>query len=183
MIKIDLNGGYSKYTYFIFYKFLGPNFCPRVNATVGGSSEILVPSGIKETIRVKVDNIAQFIVQTRFVCQFNIEGRVTSVNAQLLGELIYCDAMEFSYTSRAPNISATFAVVWGGSKPLDNPDNIHVLIYRYTKNSLYYLSSLTLVNFYEFILFSKLKFMNSFFSPHFFTDAKKWLTTVANVCL
>ena len=39
----------------------GPNFCPRVNATVGGSSEILVPSGIKETIRVKVDNIAQFI--------------------------------------------------------------------------------------------------------------------------
>ena len=108
----------------------GPNFCPRVNATVGGSSEILVPSGIKENIRVKVDNIAQFIVQTRFVCQFNIEGRVTSVNAQLLGELIYCDAMEFSYTSRAPNISATFAVVWGGSKPLDNPDNIHVLIYR-----------------------------------------------------
>ena len=126
-----------------FYKFLGPNFCPRVNATVGGSSEILVPSGIKETIRVKVDNIAQFIVQTRFVCQFNIEGRVTSVNAQLLGELIYCDAMEFSYTSRAPNISATFAVVWGGSKPLDNPDNIHVLIYRYTKTSLFYsLSSL-----------------------------------------
>merc|ERR1712223_1840837 len=108
----------------------GPNFCPRVNATVGGSSEILVPSGIKETIRVKVDNIAQFIVQTRFVCQFNIEGRVTSVNAQLLGELIYCDAMELSYTNGYPNISATFAVVWGGSKPLDNPDNIHVLIYR-----------------------------------------------------
>ena len=82
----------------------GPNFCPRVNATVGGSSEILVPSGIKETIRVKVDNIAQFIVQTRFVCQFNIEGRVTSVNAQLLGELIYCDAMEFAYTSRYSSI-------------------------------------------------------------------------------
>ena len=49
---------------------------------------------------IYVDNIAQFIVQTRFVCQFNIEGRVTSVNAQLLGELIYCDAMEFAYTSR-----------------------------------------------------------------------------------
>ena len=76
------------------------------------------------------------------------------MNAQLLGELIYCDAMEFSYTSRAPNISATFAVVWGGSKPLDNPDNIHVLIYRYIRkiHSTYYLSSLTLVNFYEFIL-------------------------------
>lgn len=108
----------------------GPNFCPRVNHTTAGSSEILVPSGINKPIRVKVDNIATFIIQTRFVCQFNIEGRVTSVNAQLLGDIIYCDEMEFAYTSRAPNISATFAVIWGGSKPLDNPNNIHVLIYR-----------------------------------------------------
>lgn len=33
--------------------------------------------------------------------------------------------MEFIYTSKAPNLTATFAVIWGGSKPLDNPDNIH----------------------------------------------------------
>ncbi|KAK7867968.1 hypothetical protein R5R35_004968 [Gryllus longicercus] len=107
----------------------GPGFCPTINAT-GGSTEILVSSGIKKSIKVKVHIIGQFIVQTRFVCQFNIEGRVTSVNAQLLGDTIYCDSMEFSYTSRAPNITATFAVIWGGSKPLDNPDNIHVVIYR-----------------------------------------------------
>jgi len=108
----------------------GPAFCPRVNATPGGSPEILVSSGLQKSIRVKVDHIAQFIIQTRFVCQFNIEGRVTSVNAQLLSDTIYCDEMEFTYTSRAPNITATFAVIWGQSKPLDNPDNIHVLIYR-----------------------------------------------------
>lgn len=103
----------------------GPGFCPTINATGGGSTEILVSSGIKKTIKVKVHIIGQFIVQTRFVCQFNIEGRVTSVNAQLLGDTIYCDPMEFSYNSRAPNITATFAVIWGGSKPLDNPDNMH----------------------------------------------------------
>ena len=108
----------------------GPGYCPRVNTTAVGNSEILVPSGIKEKIRVKVDNIATFIIQTRFVCQFNIEGRVSSVNAQLLGDIVYCDEMEFTYTSRSPNISATFAVIWGGSKPLDNPNDIHVLIYR-----------------------------------------------------
>ncbi|XP_026472464.1 plexin-A4 [Ctenocephalides felis] len=108
----------------------GPGFCPTINATGGGSTEILVSSGIKKTIKVKVHIIGQFIVQTRFVCQFNIEGRVTSVNAQLLGDTIYCDPMEFSYNSRAPNITATFAVIWGGSKPLDNPDNMHVVIYR-----------------------------------------------------
>ncbi|XP_056647195.1 plexin-A4 [Diorhabda sublineata] len=108
----------------------GPAFCPTINATVGNSPEILVASGIKKAIKVKVHIIGQFIVQTRFVCQFNIEGRVTSVNAQLLGDTIYCDPMEFAYTSRAPNITATFAVIWGGSKPLDNPDNIHIVIYR-----------------------------------------------------
>ena len=113
----------------------GPDFCPRINASCDGSqedcgSEILVSSGITKVIRVKVNNIALFISQTRFVCQFNIEGRVTSVNAQLIGEQVYCDQMEFSYTSRAPNISASFAVIWDGSKPLDNPENMRVLIYR-----------------------------------------------------
>lgn len=106
----------------------GPGFCPTINAT--GDSEILVAAGSKKSIKVKVHIIGQFIVQTRFVCQFNIEGRVTSVNAQLLGDTIYCDQMEFVYTSRSPNLTATFAVIWGGSKPLDNPHNIHVGIYR-----------------------------------------------------
>lgn len=103
----------------------GPTFCPTINATVGRSPEILVASGLKQSIKVKVHIIGQFIVQTRFVCQFNIEGRVTSVNAQLLGDTIYCDPMDFVYTSKLPNTTATFAVIWGGSKPLDNPDNIH----------------------------------------------------------
>lgn len=88
-----------------------------------------MPSGAKKQIKVKVHIIGQFIVQTRFVCQFNIEGRVTSVNAQLLGDTIYCDPMEFVYNSKSPNLTATFAVIWGGSKPLDNPDNIHGKFY------------------------------------------------------
>lgn len=106
----------------------GPAFCPTINATMEGSNEILVPSGIKKAVKVKVHIIGQFIVQTRFLCQFNIEGRVTSVNAQLIADLIYCDQMEFA--SSAPNVTASFAVIWGGSKPLDNPNNLHVLIYR-----------------------------------------------------
>ncbi|XP_015429042.1 PREDICTED: plexin-A4 [Dufourea novaeangliae] len=106
----------------------GPAFCPTLNAT--DTQEILVSSGIKQQIRVRVHIIGQFIVQTRFVCQFNIEGRVTSVNARLLGDTIYCEETEFSYTSRAANITVPFAVIWGGSKPLDNPHNIHLVIYR-----------------------------------------------------
>lgn len=107
----------------------GPGFCPTINAT-GDGSEVLVAAGTSKSIKVKVHIIGQFIVQTRFVCQFNIEGRVTSLNAQLLGDTIYCDNMEFQYSSRSPNLTATFAVIWGGSKPLDNPHDIHVVIYR-----------------------------------------------------
>ena len=38
--------------------------------------------------------------------------------------------MEFSYTSTEPTINATMMVIWGGSKPLDNPDNIHLELYK-----------------------------------------------------
>ncbi|KFM60858.1 Plexin-A2, partial [Stegodyphus mimosarum] len=108
----------------------GPGFCPRINTTSGGSIEILVPSGISKRIQVKVDNIQPIIASTRFVCQFNIEGRVRQVHAQLLGDTIYCDPMVFAYGTQAPNITTAFAVIWDGSKPLDNPENIHVLVYR-----------------------------------------------------
>ncbi|XP_037086635.1 plexin-A4-like [Pollicipes pollicipes] len=108
----------------------GPGFCPKINATVQGTTEVLVPSGSKRDIKVKVENIARLIAQDRFVCQFNIEGRVTSVTASLLGSDIYCKEMEFTYTGREPNTTAAFAVIWGNSKPLDNPQNVRVLVYR-----------------------------------------------------
>ncbi|XP_015793671.1 plexin-A2 [Tetranychus urticae] len=108
----------------------GPGFCPRVNATSAISSEVLAPSGSSQRIQVKVENIPQFIVSTRFICQFNIEGRVKQVPAQLLGDTIYCDQMKFQYSTNAPNITAAFAVIWDGAKPLDNPQNIHVIVYQ-----------------------------------------------------
>ncbi|KAG8193494.1 hypothetical protein JTE90_003709 [Oedothorax gibbosus] len=108
----------------------GPGFCPRINKTANGSTEILVASGISKRISVKVDNIQQHIARMRFLCQFNIEGRVKQVNAQLIGEVMYCEEMVFSYSTQAPNISAAFAVIWDVNKPFDNPENIHVLIFR-----------------------------------------------------
>ena len=78
----------------------GPDFCPRIAASSETSAEILVPNGSVKSIQVKVNHIAFFITQSRFVCQFNIEGRVTSVNAELVEDTMYCDEMEFSFTSR-----------------------------------------------------------------------------------
>ena len=68
--------------------------------------------------------LQRLIAQDRFVCQFNIEGRVTTVQAQLLGSDIYCEDMEFNYLGKQPNITAAFAVIWGSGKPLDNPEDV-----------------------------------------------------------
>lgn len=79
---------------------------------------------MSKRISVKVVNIPQAIT-IRFVCQFNIEGRVKQVNAQLLSDTIYCESLQFNYFTNLTNITAEFAVIWDGNKPLDNPDNIH----------------------------------------------------------
>lgn len=108
---------------------LGPQHCPRINTTYN-NSEILVSAGQPRRIQVKVHEIPPVISMTKFACQFNVEGRVRQVDAQLLGDAVYCDAMEFTYSSQAPNITASFAVIWDNSKPLDNPDELHVLVYQ-----------------------------------------------------
>jgi len=98
-----------------------------------GQPGILTPSGVESRVGVTVDHIAQFMIQTHpFVCQFNIEGNITSVKAFLerRDSTIYCETKEFSYTSREPTINASLAVIWGGMKPLDNPDNIHLELYK-----------------------------------------------------
>lgn len=51
--------------------------------------------------------------------------------AQLLADTIYCDRTEFSYTSSAPKIKVPFTIAYyGGSFPLDNPDNLDLEIYK-----------------------------------------------------
>lgn len=107
----------------------GPSHCPRINTTTD-SSEILVAAGLPRRIQVKVHEIPELLNKRQFSCQFNVEGRVRQVDAKLLDSLIFCDPMEFTYTSMVPNITASFAIIWENSKPLDNPYNIHVLVYQ-----------------------------------------------------
>ena len=86
---------------------------------------MLIPHGASRIIAVNVVNIPQASTSIRFLCQFNIEGRVRQVNAQLLSDTIYCKELLFTYVTNQTNITASFAVIWDGNKPLDNPDNIH----------------------------------------------------------
>jgi plexin A len=66
----------------------------------------------------------------RYLCQFNIEGRVSSVKGQPQGDSIYCDSMKFDYTTRTPNVTTTLNVTWDETNLFENPRNIHVVIYK-----------------------------------------------------
>ncbi|CAN7986578.1 unnamed protein product [Ixodes hexagonus] len=111
----------------------GPGFCPRIRKSSSSSNEIVVPKGATLGIRVQVENIGAFMVQSRFVCQFLIEGRVKQVNGQLLADSVYCGRIPFKYDSEAPNATALFGVQWETKKFLDNPENIHVVVYDCSK--------------------------------------------------
>lgn len=108
----------------------GPDSCPRINA-MGDVIEILVPHGSKKAIKARVQEIGEYILQERFVCQFNIEGRAIRVKASLLNNTVICDFVEFAYTSNATNVTVPFDVLWGGSNMLGNPNNIHGKRFRY----------------------------------------------------
>lgn len=65
----------------------------------------------------------QFLIQIRFNCQFTTKEQVATVNAQLLGDTIYCDVVEF--TTNAPETTATFQILHGGTRLLEDPNNVH----------------------------------------------------------
>lgn len=63
----------------------------------------------------------------RFNCQFTTEEQVVTVNAQLLGDSMYCDVVEF--TSNAPETTATIKILYGGTRLMENPNNVRGKIF------------------------------------------------------
>uniref|UniRef100_A0A8D8Y476 Plexin-A4 n=2 Tax=Cacopsylla melanoneura TaxID=428564 RepID=A0A8D8Y476_9HEMI len=118
------------------------SYCPRIIKTFNSSSsEILVPADTLRSIEIPINRSSyagtRFFSDTPFACSFNIEGTRKPVNAQfstLNANVITCNPMKFSYMSRLSNINASLTVSWVGydgfRKPLDNPDNVYVNIYR-----------------------------------------------------
>lgn len=83
---------------------------------------ILIASGTEKAIQVKA---YQPGLDYLLVCLFVIEGMGTVVNAEMRGDTVYCNAIEFKYSSQSPNSTVELTVFWDMSKPLDNPNNLH----------------------------------------------------------
>lgn len=103
--------------------------CPRVNVAGAIPRETVVPRGAKRALAVTVENVEAFIAARSLLCEFLVEGRPIRVGGRLLGDTVHCDSVTFNYNAPVSNITVPLRVVWQGRK-LDNPFNVHVLVYR-----------------------------------------------------
>uniref|UniRef100_A0A8D8STZ2 Plexin-B n=1 Tax=Cacopsylla melanoneura TaxID=428564 RepID=A0A8D8STZ2_9HEMI len=113
--------------------------CPMITETIEGSNEIMVPYNDSEALHVSLNtrNIHQFDCLKHFICQFKMTDHIQTVDAKLApdNEMITCDSMNLKYTLKYSNVKASFSVLWkeyksGKYKLLDNPNNIHLKIYK-----------------------------------------------------
>ncbi|XP_014668016.1 PREDICTED: plexin-A2-like [Priapulus caudatus] len=104
----------------------GPDHCPRINST---RPEFLIPSGTEYQIAVHASNVEE-IDPSPFQCEFNLDGRISDVEAVYEDGFIKCNYHLFKYDSPAKSIEAQFAILWGGTRALDNPNNILITVYR-----------------------------------------------------
>ncbi|CAH1783359.1 unnamed protein product [Owenia fusiformis] len=103
----------------------GPESCPRIEA---GFTEILVSSGSSKIVSVRAVNLMDF--QTDFKCTFTLDGLQT-VPATRTNNIIRCDGKRFEYSVNTPYHNVPFKITWGPqNRPLDNPTDIQVKIYK-----------------------------------------------------
>ncbi|XP_014769592.1 plexin-A1 isoform X1 [Octopus bimaculoides] len=107
---------------------IDPNKCPRL---VNPVADIVVHSGTKKEVRVKVENLLPE-QKKNLKCHFEYLGQKKTVRADVSEPDLVCQKTEFAYTDQEiPYVPVSFRVVWGNqSLQLDNPDNIQVRAYK-----------------------------------------------------
>ncbi|GAB1598516.1 plexin-A4-like isoform X1 [Argonauta hians] len=105
-----------------------PDKCPRL---VNPDADIVVHSGTKKEVRVKVANLLPE-QRKELKCHFEYRGLKKTVSAVVTNSNLVCHKTEFAYSDQEiPYVPVLFSVLWGNqSLPLDNPDNIQVRAYK-----------------------------------------------------
>lgn len=111
---------------------IGPGACPRIELEGALDGELLVPSGTKMKIPVKVIHLKNF--QLPLSCFFPLIPVVTvpATVTKIKGEEweVQCDEVEFKYHGDSSQINVPFQIFWANSLTLDNPERIQVIMYK-----------------------------------------------------
>lgn len=91
----------------------------------GNENEIYLPSGTSKTIQFTIENAYKFMVQNGVKCQWSMQGTIIQTDSIVMGDSVYCNEVELSYTSLLPNTTASIALTWKKDKPFDNPNDVH----------------------------------------------------------
>ncbi|KAL3853671.1 hypothetical protein ACJMK2_017194 [Sinanodonta woodiana] len=106
------------------------DLCPRLESPAQ-DTDILVHSGESKTIAVRVVNLQP--EQTENVkCLFNYLSQTKQVTGSITSSNLLCEPIKLSFNdTEKPYVTAAFTVTWGPmNKPLDNPNEIKVRIYK-----------------------------------------------------
>ncbi|KAL5015003.1 hypothetical protein ScPMuIL_009273 [Solemya velum] len=106
-----------------------PEFCPRIDSD---TTEILVPSSTRKKISVRALNLPN--PDGQIECFFTLkEGIRVIASVTKISDAshrVECASVEFTFIGDTPHRNVPFQIIWGDNKPLDNPENVQVRMYK-----------------------------------------------------
>ncbi|XP_062600116.1 plexin-A4-like [Saccostrea cucullata] len=112
----------------------GPNFCPSMDPSK--YHNILVPSGIEKTIILNLIRIKPYQRPIKCAFAFHSEtepqGVIAEVFVMPVIVMIRCKKTRFFYPGDSEIYNVPMTILWGDKvpKPLDNPHNVQVIMYK-----------------------------------------------------
>ncbi|XP_048738667.2 plexin A3-like isoform X3 [Ostrea edulis] len=112
----------------------GPNFCPSIDPSK--EQNILVPSGTEKEISLSLKKLKPYQRPIRCAFAFNSQtepqGEIAEVVDLSVVLMIKCKRTRFFYSGNSESYNVPMKILWGDQypKPLDNPHNVQVIMYK-----------------------------------------------------
>lgn len=99
--------------------------CPRI--LYEQSEGILVPSGVRINLKVKIHASDPVIFDKEIICQVKFKDRLTHLRGMILGEVVYCYPIILNNQFKEV-YEGSFQLIWGGVDPFSN--EIPITVYQ-----------------------------------------------------
>ncbi|XP_053603559.1 uncharacterized protein LOC128671255 [Plodia interpunctella] len=94
----------------------GPKFCPRV---IESEKQMTFASGKRENIVVKITQIHIYMAFTPWKCKIEVDGKEMGVNALLIADEVYCEAVELINDTDNAYVNGHVQIFWEYTKAFD----------------------------------------------------------------
>lgn len=95
----------------------GSQFCPRVSQP---NKVLVLKSGNKESIAVKVTQVHIYMAFTHWKCKISMNEKEILVNARIVADTVFCDAVVLDGVSKEIPTIAKVQVLWQDVNAIDD---------------------------------------------------------------